>query len=150
MDGGRESGSVCHEPGFRTFEHTADIGVEAWGPTFAEALGAAALGLQSLIVREGEVHEAGTRRFRVQAADPGGLAVAWLSELLFTFDVHGWVFARFAVCTSSDVELAAVGFGEPVDLDRHLLGTAVKAATYHGLDVRLEPGKAQLQVILDL
>ena len=138
------------ESGFRTFEHTADIGLEAWGPSFADALVAVGLGLQSLIVREGEIREAGTRRFSVRAGDPGALAVAWLNELVFTFDVDGWVFARFVVRTEADVALEAVGHGETVDLKRHALGTAVKAATYHELDVRLEPGKAQVRVILDL
>ena len=147
---GRERSDVPDEPGFHMFDHTADIGLAAWGPTFADALGAAGLGLQSLIVREGEIREKHARTFNVRAGDPAGLVVAWLTELLFAFDVDGWVFARFAVRTEADVALDAVGYGETADLERHVLGTAVKAVTYHELDVRLEPGKAQMRVILDL
>ena len=97
-----------------------------------------------------EIREKHARTFNVRAGDPAGLVVAWLAELLFAFDVDGWVFARFAVRTEADVALDAVGYGETADLERHVLGTAVKAVTYHELDVRLEPGKAQMRVILDL
>lgn len=42
---------MAGDRGFRTFDHTADIGLASWGPDFAAALAEAGLGLQSLIDR---------------------------------------------------------------------------------------------------
>ncbi len=136
--------------GFRTFEHTADIGLEAWGPTFAAALASVGRGLQALIVTGGRVREVERRVFDVRAQDAGALVVAWLNELLFTLDVHGRVFARFEVETKGGGDLHAVGYGEVLDPARHQLGTAVKAATYHELSVDEQDGQTLIRVILDL
>ena len=135
--------------GFATFEHTADIGLEAWGPTFADALTAAGLGLQSLIVPEGRIRPDHQHRMTVQADDPGALVVAWLNELLFAFDVESLVFASFDLCERGGSRLDVIGHGEPVDLARHRLGTAIKAATYHELDVQISDARARIRVILD-
>ena len=141
---------MAGDRGFRTFDHTADIGLASWGPNFADALAEAGLGLQSLIVSEGEIRGGRRRTFTLTAGDPAALVVAWLNELIFAFDVDQLVFARFEVHTTSDRSLEALGVGEPFDPDRHRLGTGVKAATYHELDVRLGDDRAEFRVILDL
>ncbi len=135
--------------GFTTFEHTADIGLESWGPTFADALTAVGLGLQSLIVPEGRIRPDHQRHMTVEADDAGALVVAWLNELLFAFDVESLVFASFDLHERRRSHLDVVGHGEPVDLARHHLGTAIKAATYHELDVQISDDGARIRVILD-
>lgn len=136
--------------GHRTFDHTADIGLEAWGPSFAEALRAAAEGLQALIVRAGPIRERVRREFSVRAPDAAALVVAWLNELIYAFDVDTQVFGRFEVRSASPTQLIAVGYGEVVDLSRHQLGTAVKAATYHELAVDVHADGVRIRVILDV
>lgn len=141
---------MAADRGFHTFDHTADIGLASWGPDFAAALAEAAMGLQSLIVSEGEIRDRRRRTFAVTAGDPAALVVVWLNELIFAFDVDQLVFARFEVHTTSDRSLEALAVGEPFDSDRHRLGTGIKAATYHELNVRLGDDRAELRVILDL
>ena len=135
---------------FSTFEHTADIGLEAWGLTLADALTSAGLGLQSLIVTGGQIRETECHTLDVRAKDSEALVVAWLNELLFALDVHGTVFARFEVETIDNVALHAIGYGEQLDTARHQLGTAVKAATFHELSVAEQDGHTQIRVILDV
>lgn len=135
--------------GFTTFEHTADIGLEAWGPTFADALAAAGLGLQSLIVPEGRIRPDHRRHMTIETDDAGALVVAWLNELLFAFDAEYLVFSSFDLHERGHSHLDAIGHGETVDLARHRLGTAIKAATYHELEVQIADDRARIRVILD-
>ena len=60
------------------------------------------------------------------------------------------MFASFDLRERGRSRLDVVGHGEPVDLARHHLGTAIKAATYHELDVEISDGRARICVILDV
>ena len=68
--------------GFELLEHTADIGIRARGATLEEAFEQAALGLAevqgSLAPGPGDPVPV-----EVSAADPGGLLVDWLNEVLW-------------------------------------------------------------------
>jgi SHS2 domain-containing protein len=135
--------------GFGVFDHTADVGVRAWGPDLPAAFAHAARGLFSLLVPLAAVRETTAREIAVAAGDPESLLVAWLDELLFVFETEGLVFARFEVALPSATTLAATAHGEPFDPARHRGGVVVKAATYH--QIAVDPGPpARVQVILDI
>ena len=136
--------------GHATFDHTADIGLEAWGPTFGEALAEAGLGLQAILLHGGTVRAPDTRTFRVAADDADALVVAWLSELLYALDAHGWLSASFEVSVNDGFRLSATARGETLDEARHVLGVGVKAVSYHELAVRCEPDAVRIRVIVDV
>ena len=113
-------------------EHTADVGLLAHGRDAAEALANAGAALFDLMIGLSEVSEGCARRIEVVGSDPADLLVAWLSELLYLFDVEGLVFRRFEVTlVEQDWRVVAVGRGERFDPSRHELSLGVKAATYH-------------------
>jgi SHS2 domain-containing protein len=135
--------------GHRATPHTADTGIEAWGPTLDAAFEEAALGLFELMIEPISVEERETHRVAVSGGDDGDLLVRWLNELLYLVDARGLVFHRFVVERRAPGALVAMAYGEPFDPARHLPRTAVKAATYHQLAV--EPGPpAHVRVIVDL
>ena len=137
------------ERGFRHSDHTADVGIEAWGPDLATAFAEAALGLAALMADPDTVREREERRVIVEADDPGDLLVRWLSEIVALTDSAGLVWRRFEVTTLGKTHLEGSAFGEPIDATRHRLRTAVKAVTYHALSV--DPGPpARVSVIVDL
>ncbi len=136
--------------GHATFDHTADIGLEAWGPSFGEALAQAGLGLQAILLHGGGVRAPDTRTFRVAADDADALVVAWLSELLYALDAHGWLSASFEVSVCEGFRLSATARGETLDDARHVLGVGVKAVSYHELAVRCEPDAVRIRVIVDV
>lgn len=136
--------------GHATFDHTADIGLEAWGPSFGEALGEAGLGLHAILLHGGTVRARDTRTFRVAAADADALVVAWLSELLYALDVDGWLSARFEVSVNEGFRLSATARGETFDEARHVLGVGVKAVSYHELAVQCESDAVRIRVIVDV
>jgi SHS2 domain-containing protein len=135
--------------GFEMFDHTADVGLRAWGPDLPGAFAQAARGLFSLLVPIERVREARTRELAVQASDPEALLVSWLDELLFVFETERLVFARFDVTQPEQGAIAAKGYGEPFNPHRHRGGVVVKAATYHQIEV-VEGPPARLRVILDI
>lgn len=137
------------ERGHRYLEHTADVGIEAWGPDLKAAFVETAVALFELMVDPATVGERVERRFTVGGVDREDVLIAWLSELIAGVDSDGLLFRRFAVDTLSDTTLEARAWGERLDPARHRLRSAVKAATYHAILV--EPGPpAHVRVILDL
>lgn len=141
---------MAEAPAFEVIEHTADIGVRAYGCTLARAFENAALGMFSLMVPLSQVQTSQERAIEVQARDREGLLVAWLSELLYIFDVEHLVFRRFVVREINDRYLRAIAWGEPFDPERHEPGLGVKAITRHMLLVEETEKGYRVQVILDI
>ena len=146
-----QEGEPIHEQlaGFEAFDHTADVGLRAWGPDLPAALAQAGRGLFNLLVPLERVRETLARDVAVEAADPEALLVAWLDELLFVFETERLVFCRLEVAQPSPRAIAAIAHGEPFDPERHRGGVVVKAVTYHQLEVHAGP-PARLRVILDI
>ena len=141
---------------FRTFDHTADVGLEVRGESLEDLLATAAQAVFSVII------EAGPSAVETEAkvlaeAETGARAewedalVAWLQELLYRFEMEHLVPLEFDFAEAGPAQVRArVGFGR-FDPKRHRAGTEVKAVTYHELAVRAEPGGAwSARFILDV
>lgn len=133
---------------FELIEHTADMGLKAYGETLSGAFANAALGMFSLIAELKNVRETESRRVEVKADDVEGLLFEWLNSLLYYFDVDMLLFSRFDIIEFEETHLAAVCYGEPYDASRHRLRMGVKSATYHQLEVDRE--KNSVLVIFDV
>jgi len=130
-------------------DHTADVGIIAYGSDLKEAFANSAYGMFSLIADLDEVSEKVSRSIDVRSTDREALLVDWLNELLYLFDVEHIIFKRFAIASLSQKRLQARVYGEKVDTSRHRLKTAVKAATYHML--KIEKNKeVKVRFILDI
>ena len=133
---------------FRLIEHTADLGLIAYGGSLAEAFANAAYGLFSIIAELKTVRETESRRLEMSEEDQEGLLFEWLNSLIYFFDVEMLLFKRFDIIELDGGKLKAICYGEKCDPSRHRLKTGVKAATYHMLKVDRE--KNQVQVIFDV
>lgn len=135
--------------GYGYLEHTADVGIRSWGPTVRAAFEEAATGLATLMgaVADPPGH---LRSIRVEGADLGGLLVALLNEVIYLCEsADGEGIASLRVTDLHRARLDAVVELAPVR--RHIEGLAVKAATYHQLEVReLPDGSAETRVYLDV
>jgi len=137
------------EKKFEVLNHTADIGIIAYGSSMKEAFANAATGMFSLITELDEIREIEYRDIEVSAPDMESLLVAWLNELIYLFDVDNFLLKRFDISRLTETELKARAYGEKVDTSRHNLKLGIKAATYHMLKV--ENGKTNMvQVIFDI
>ena len=133
---------------FQLIEHTADVGLVAYGQTLAEAFANAAYGLFSIIAELKTVKESETRQLELSEDDPEALLFEWLNSLIYIFDVEMLLFKRFEIREFDGRRLTATGYGEKYDPSRHQLKTEVKSATYHLLKV--DKDKNQVRVIFDI
>lgn len=135
---------------FRTLEHTADIGFEAFGATRKEVFANAACALMHLMVDLEAIAPRDQLPLRAEASDMPSLLVNWLSEILYLFDAEGWLFRDFEVDELTEHSLAAIARGEKFDRGRHQVKLLVKAVTYHQLDLRETAEGWRAQVYVDI
>ena len=134
---------------YELIDHTADIGIAAYGDDLEGAFANAACALFSIIAELDGVGGDVSRDVEVDARDVEGLLVEWLNELIYIFDTENIIFKTFKIDEIGENNLRARCFGERVDLKRHRLKTGVKAATYHMVEVRKNDG-VRVQVLLDV
>jgi len=133
---------------YRLIEHTADIGLTAYGRTLAEAFANAAYGMFSIIAGLRAVREAESRRVELKGKDMEALLFDWLNTLLYFFDTDSLLLKRFDISELTENRLRATCYGERYDPSRHRLKTGVKSATYHMLNI--DRGKNRVRVIFDI
>jgi SHS2 domain-containing protein len=137
------------EKDFEVIDHTADVGVIAYGADLDQAFANAARALFSLMAEPDDIAEALHRDLELAASDQEELLVTWLNELIYLFDTEHVLFNRFEVTVFGN-RLKARVYGEKVDSSRHRLKTGVKAATYHLLEVSKDDGGYRVRVIFDI
>ena len=140
---------------YRTFEHTAHIGIEVEAPDLDQAFTEAAYGLTEVITggRLGDTGKAPRDHvLELSAPDLETLLVRWLSELLYRFDAEDFLVGATSIEVRTEGgrwRLSGKLAGEAYDPQRHVYGSEVKAITYHGLAVERGP-PVKMRFIVDL
>lgn len=132
---------------YEEIDHTADVGIRAFGTNLAELFVNAAEGMFSLVANLDAVRPVGEVEIRLRADDIPTLLLRWLSELLYLHETQHFLFSSFDVSVS-DTTLRALARGETIDKTRHELKLAIKAVTRHRLAVDEQKGVAE--VIFDI
>ena len=129
---------------YKLFDHTADIGILIEEENTESAFTTAALAIFQLMTPDfkGQGVE---KNIRISAPDLERLLVEFLSELLYLFEVEGFVALEASVSISGN-RLEAVLAGGTFAPGKDVLEMQIKAVTYHMLSV--EGGK--ITVILDI
>jgi SHS2 domain-containing protein len=136
--------------GYEHFDVEADVGVRAWAPTLAEAFAQTALGVFALIVPPEDVTVRETREVRAQGAGLESLLVSWINECLYVHEIEGFAVHRVSVTSEPRAFVHGVLHGEPIDPERHRLGTVVKAATLHGVAVTSLSDRHETRLVVDV
>lgn len=135
---------------FEIIEHTADIGLRAFGSNMAEAFINAARGMLSLITEPDSIREVLSRDIHITAPDREVLLVEWLNELIFYFDSENLLFNKFEITRLNETELQAKAYGEKVEKTRHILKMGIKSTTYYLLKVEQIEEEYRVQVLFDI
>ena len=135
---------------FEIIDHTADIGIIAYGTDVEELFSNAALALFSLITEPESIEEKSHLKLKVSSEDRDSLLVEWLNELIYFFDAKHILFNRFDIESLTHNELKATCHGEGFDPLKHKIKRGVKAATYHMLKLEESSGAYKAQIILDI
>ena len=117
-------------------EHTADVGVRAFGKSAGEACVNAALGMLRLMIEPETVRPDQSVRIEVAGDDGVDLLVAWLQEVLYCAETRGFVFRDVELKSFSEWRIEATLRGEALDAERHEPSHEIKAVTWH--NARLE------------
>lgn len=137
-------------PKYVFIDHTADIGIEAFGATLPELFSNAAFALFDIIADLDMVENKVTCNLEITGIDREQLLVNWLSELLYLHDVKNYLFKNFLITNLTDTHLSASVQGEAFVENKHIIKTEIKAVTYHGLSIVQEETQWKARVIFDL
>jgi SHS2 domain-containing protein len=133
---------------YELIEHTADVGVKAYGKTVAEAFEHAAEAMFDIITDTSTIQAVGQYDIELESPDLEQLLVDWLSKLLFLNDAEDLVFGKFEV-TITGTRLSARVLGEKYNTKKHRMGVEIKAVTYHMIKVN-EKDPIFVQVLFDI
>lgn len=135
---------------YEILEHTADIGLRAWGPSPGELFRNAARAMMAIATDPATLSGFEERQLETRGVDYPDLMVNWLSELLYLFDTDQFAARDFRVDDINAGRLRATLIGEPRDPERQAWELIIKAVTYHQLKVERQNGCWQTEVFLDI
>jgi SHS2 domain-containing protein len=138
--------------GFRTFDHTGDLGLEVLAETERRLfeLAATALMAQVAEVPDGASDEALAVDLELDAHDAEELLVHWLNSALLHADLTGAIWTKAWVARWTPRGLTGRLQGPRFDARRHVALREVKAVSHHGLELALEPPACRCRLVLDL
>jgi SHS2 domain-containing protein len=135
---------------FEYFDHTADIGVKAYGESLEALFQNAALGLVSIVYETSYAPE--SRTFDISVDNPDDnleqILVDWLNEVLFILETEAAVLTRFDIRELDGRHIRAMAAGSPSGLHRYK--TEVKSVTYHMLEIGREKDLYFARVLFDI
>lgn len=133
---------------YEELEHTADVRLKVYGADREELFANAAFALFDTVVELGEVKAVFCDEIEVEGGDLEETLVNFLGELLYRFEVEGRLYGEFDILELSDERVRVASSGELRDVRRHGARRAVKAVTFH--DVEIVRGAEGLSVVLTL
>jgi tRNA nucleotidyltransferase (CCA-adding enzyme) len=137
-------------PGWKHFQHIADIGVRGSGRSLAEAFEQAALAMTAVILDPQTVACSEPLAIEVSAPDHELLLTEWLNALIYEMATRHRLFARFEVEIRGH-RLKATAWGEAIDVARHRPTVEIKGATFTELRVwRSDDGLWHAQCVVDV
>lgn len=136
---------------FEFFDHTADIGIKAYGKTLSEAFENAALAVFEIMTDTSKVKPKEIREIKVDGYDIENLLYRWIESLLVYYDSELLLFSKFDVKIDEiNLILEAKAYGEKFDPNRHERRTVVKAMTYHEMNIQYKDGMYILSFVVDI
>ena len=145
---------------FTLLDHTADVGFKATGASLTDLFETAAQAMFSIEYNTSTVGFEREVSITATSDDLEGLLVAWLSELLFVHDAHGFVPGDFMVVELGEppvkrfgqtgMQVRGTARGREIGDWFEQTGPQVKAVTLHGLEIIQRRSKFQATVFLDV
>jgi SHS2 domain-containing protein len=136
--------------GYEYIDHSGDVGVHATGKTLGEVFADVALGMYAMVAKPDIVKPRRDMEVGVERETLEDTVVAWLNELVYLMDAHGFIGCTVEIHEATETSVQATVRGDEFDPSRHGGGLLVKAATYHGIRTVREGGEWVFEVIFDL
>ena len=145
---------MVNEGKFEFLEHTADVLISAHGASLEKAFENAALAMFEVMTDTTKINPIEKDTLEVEAEDEYALLYSWLEALLVKFEVNGMLCSKFEILgledNSEGFKLKANVWGERFNAEKHPQRVAVKAVTYHRMEIIKEHDKVTVEFILDI
>lgn len=138
------------DKGYRLLNHTADFGIEFYGPDMAGLFARAALSLFDVLLENRPGSGGRARRVEIEGQDRADLMINWLRELLYLFNGDARVLCGVEILSIAETRLRARILLEPYNARRHRIRNEIKAVTYHQIDVGPVDNGWRARVIFDI
>jgi SHS2 domain-containing protein len=135
---------------YKTFDHTADLGIEAYGTDQRELFVNAGRALFDLITDLDKIETKTSLSLNLEAVDREDLLVSWLRELLYFHQSEGYLLNDFVLHDLEEQSLRATVKGEIYEANRHELLREIKAVTYHQLKITQEKKRWVARIVFDI
>ena len=138
---------------FEILEHTADIGIAAYGKNKEEVFINAAKGMFKIIAGENKTLKQNFYdKIKLEADNLEGLLFAWLNELLYISETKLVILSKFKIKELSDYQIKAEVEGMKINPPSVKIEREIKAVTYHRLEIKKdeESGLWSAQIIFDI
>ena len=139
---------------FEILEHTADIGIMAYGKTKREVFINSAKGMFEIIAgnNNGIANNNFSCKVILKAEDLENLLVAWLNELLYIGETRLVILNKFHIKELSNFQIKAEVEGIKINPPSVKIEKEIKAVTYHCLEIKKDEEKGfwSAQVIFDI
>ena len=135
---------------YKLLEHTADLGVTAWGGSIKDLFINSACAMYDIISDIQFVDPLIPFHVKADGLDKDELLKNWLSELLYYFHVKNMLLGKFDIEHISDNNIISLVSGETIDKKRHSLKHEIKAVTYHNLKITKKGNRFQTDIIFDV
>ena len=135
---------------YTTFNHTADLGVEIYGPDLHQLFINAGRTLFDLICGAAAIDEKAALQVTAEGSGYEDLMVSWLRELLYLHQVKGYLLSAFIIHNVDESHLSATVKGEQFDARRHELLREIKAVTYHQLKIEQGEEGWTARIVFDI
>ncbi len=130
---------------YEELPHTADWCLRVWAADLAGLFTESAIGMNALAgVRLAEGPRA-RRTFETIAPDPESLLVTFLSELVYVAEQERLAFDRFEAKVKSQVLKVEMEGAPIISIDK-----AIKAVTYHNLQIRQTGRGYEVEIVFDV
>lgn len=134
---------------YEDLSHTADTGIEARAPDLAGLIGELAEGMFAIVASSGDEPATSTIELAVESSSNEDLVVDVLSQLLYVSEVEDVILRDIDVEETGPTAVKVRAHGVPFR-DVAIAGPAIKAVTYHALEVRRFEGGWLGRVFFDV
>ena len=137
---------------FKFFEHTADIGVEAYGKDLNELFENAALATSEVMVNTKKIKGSIKKEITLENESMEDLLFDFLNEVIYYKDAEKLLFNRFKVDINQNgiYKLKAIIYGEKINTKKHELRDDVKAVTLYEFKIEKAKEGYKTDFILDI
>jgi len=131
--------------GFEEKAHTADWALHVWAKSLPALFAEAARGMYALSGANQAEGPKVKRTFEAEAPDAESLLVAFLSEMVYAVEQEHLIFDEFDVQVEG-IKLKVEMSGAPI----LSLTKAIKAVTYHNLQIRPTARGYEVEIVFDV